>query len=481
MLKFLKNKVLLYSVSRYFTYGVQFLGSLLIASYLGVYYLGVWGFIMLIIQYATRINFGIANATNAIVAVHKTETEYTQRVIGVAVSMLALLSIAITLFFLGVYFFDIKLGDKYSFIHYAPYVVAITVISHFNLFFSNVFRVYGKLGSIALSQSLIPFALLFVAFFYKGEQLVFALVLAYLFAVVFSFLVFVISSPVSLKPIFDKELFRLIRFKGWYLFIYNASFYLIVLSTRGFISDYYSVDEFGYFTFAFTLASAILLLFDSLSFLVFPKILNRFANQANEQAFALLKMLRNSYITVCHFSMYLGILFYPLLLEFFHKYASTHKIFVIIALTVLVYTNAFGYPDLMIAKSKEKKIAILAFFALLINVGLNIFCLEMFAIPIEFVMLPTMSVYIVYVFFAGKLGRGLIGKDNSFIPTFFDILDIRLMLPFVMAVAITILVEDVTFWYSLPLLLFLILNYKKLISVLNVVKRILTNPNVIDI
>ncbi len=481
VLKFFKNKVLLYTLSRYFTYAIQFVGALFIAKYLGTYYLGVWGFILLIIQYFSKVNFGISNATNALVSVHKSDTEYIQKIVGGGIGMLFLLSFIIVLLWGGFYLLDIELGAKYHFIQYIPYVIAITIISHFNLFFSNIFRIYGQLANIAFSRSVVPIALLVVAFLYKGEQLVFALILAYLFAVLASFLIFIITSPVSLKPVFDIRLFRLIQVKGFYLFVYNASFYLIVLSTRSFISDYYSVEEFGFFTFAYTLASAVLLLFQSFSFLIYPKILNRFANQTNEQAVALLNLLRGSYVTVCHFSMHLGILFYPLLLMFFSEYASTHKIFVMIALTVLVFTNTFGYQGLIIARSKEKKIALIAFVALLFNIFLNVIFIVNFIVPIEFSMLATMFVFLIYVFVLAKLGRKTIDQNSSFLSTLYSAFNIRWVFPFLLSIVITIAIDKVTLWYILPLGLFIVLNYKGLMEVYSTIKKIVVNPNVIDL
>ena len=41
----LKNKVFVYLFTRYFTYGLQFIMSLIIAVRLGPYYLGIYGYI----------------------------------------------------------------------------------------------------------------------------------------------------------------------------------------------------------------------------------------------------------------------------------------------------------------------------------------------------------------------------------------------------------------------------------------------------
>ena len=46
----LKNPAILYMLSRYGTYAIQFVNSIFIAVYMGPYYLGIWGFINLIIS-----------------------------------------------------------------------------------------------------------------------------------------------------------------------------------------------------------------------------------------------------------------------------------------------------------------------------------------------------------------------------------------------------------------------------------------------
>src|SRR5690554_769557 len=80
--KILSNKVLQYVFSRYFVYFIQFLNSLFIAIYLGPFYLGVWGFINLTVQYFAQINFGVAQAFNAIGAIHKEDEAYVGKVFG---------------------------------------------------------------------------------------------------------------------------------------------------------------------------------------------------------------------------------------------------------------------------------------------------------------------------------------------------------------------------------------------------------------
>lgn len=443
--------------------------------------MGVWGFITLVLQYLLRLNLGVSNASNAIASIHKTDKEYVSRVVGVSVLLLLTLSLIILFTFTGMNYFSISIGEKYSFVKYIPYVIIISVLNHFNLLFSNIFRVYGKLFAIVVNQSALPLGMLLVTFFFKGEDLLWALVIVSVLAALVSFLFYLITSPVSFKPIVDWELVKTVQLKGAYLFLYNACFYLIVISTRSFVSANYSVEEFGLFTFSFTLASTVLLLFQSLSFLIFPKMINRLSKKNNEETIQLLHTLREGYITVTHFCSYIAIFLYPFLIKFFPEYTSTLEVFVVIVLTNALYTNSFGYPGLIIAKEKEKAISFIATCALLLNVLLCWFCVSIIKVSYEYVMLATIVVYFIYTFSIVKYGRGLLMKNDTTINTLKSFLSIKWLLPFILSLVITLFNKDNEWLYILPMIIFAILNYKGFINVFKLAKSILYNPNVIDI
>ncbi|MDP2541104.1 hypothetical protein CSC81_01120 [Tenacibaculum discolor] len=481
MIKFLKNKVLLYTLSRYLTYGIQFVNSLLIAKYLGVYYLGVWGFITLTLQYLLRLNLGVSNATNAITSIHRSDNKYVSQVVGVSVVLLLVLSFVILLMFASVRFFAFEIGEKYSFVNYLPCVVIVAILNHFNLLFSNIFRVYGKLLAIMVNQSLLPIGILLVTFFLKGEDLLWALIMVSVIAAFISFLFFLLTSPVSFKPVFNWELAKKIQIKATYLFLYNACFYLILISTRTFISSYYSVENFGLFTFSFTLASTVLLLFQSFSFLIFPKLLNRFSSKSNEEITHLLNVLRKGYITITHFFSYIVILLFPFLIKLFPQYISTVNTFIIIVLTNALYTNSFGYPELIIAKEKEKMISLIAVFALILNVFLCCFFVFFLRVSYEYVMLATMFTYLIYIISLAQYGRGLLLKGKPLINTLKDIFSFKWLIPYVLCILLMFLKKDKDWLYITPIFIFVILNYKEFINVFNLAKSIVRKPDIIDI
>lgn len=476
----LKNKVLHYIFSRYVTYLIQFFNSIFIAVYLGPYYLGVWGFITLILQYLNQINLGIAHSVNAIIAINKEKEWYVHKVIGTSITMLAGLSIFAILFFVVNGVFHLNIGSKYNFSTYAPAIVAISIFAYFNTLFSNVFRVYGKVLELAINQSAFPILMLLAIFVFKGRNLLWALVGTNLLSVLIAFIIYLIRTPVKLKLLFIGRLIKQIQFKGWHLFVYNTSFYLIVISTRSFVSAYYSIEEFGYFTFAFALANAIMLLLQSFAFLIQPKILNRFSNSSKKNNISLLVKLRDTYIISSHLLVYLALVLSPLLFMILPQYKSSYEAFVLTALTVVLYSNSFGYSGLLIGKGSEKELGLISFITLIINLSIVFILTHLLKVHFSLVILGTMFTYCIYVYLITKKGRKYLGVNSKFTSTLRDALPIKLMAPYLLATTISIL--KLSPWFMLlPLILFLLFNFTALKSIRNQIRQLILKPEIIDI
>lgn len=478
--KVIKNKVLQYVFSRYATFFLQFINSLFIAVYLGPYYLGVWGFITLMIQYLNQLNLGIAHSVNAIISIHKNKEWYVQKVVGTSLTMLLGLSLIVVLFFGINILFNLNVGDKYNFSSYGYSVVLIGIMAYFNSLFSNIFRVYGRIVEIAINQSAFPLLMLMAIFLLKGENLLWALVGANFIAFLISFILYLIKSPVKLKFLFIGRLIRTIQIKGWHLFVYNTSFYMIIISTKTFISGYYTVKEFGYFTFAFALGNVILLLLQSFSFLITPKLINRMAVASTERAASILKMVRDAYITTAHLFIHLAILLFPLFITFFHQYDQSSNAFKLISLTVVLYTNSFGYSGLLIAKGYEKKLGQISFIALLINIVLVLLLIKVFYVSFTFVIIATMAAYFYYVFLLGRIGLEKLKLRTNILSVLKDIYPIRLFIPYLISLSLIIFsTQDI--YFIMPFILFLLLNNKILKKIIPLIKNIILKPEFINI
>jgi O-antigen/teichoic acid export membrane protein len=474
----IKNKVISYILGRYATYFIQFINSLFIAVYLGPYYLGIWGFINLILQYLNQLNFGIPHSLNTIISIHKNREWYVQKVTGSALFMFIGLSLLACLFFIiNELFFDI--GTKYNFSKYALTVVITTVLVYINSIMATVFRVYGKLFEIAFSQTVFPVLMFVSILFFRGENLLWALVISNLLATFSSFLLYISRTPIKIKPLFIGRLFKYIQKKGWYLFIYNTSFYLILISTRSFVSKYYSVEEFGYFTFAFTMANVGLLLLESFSFIIYPKLLNRFASGGRDKIHSLLNLLRNVYITTSHLLIHAGIFCFPFFLYFFPQYASSKEAFYLIALTLALYTNSFGYAGLLIAKEQEKNLSYLALLSLVLNIVITFILINLFRLSFSQIILSTMISYLFFVFGIGYLGRKYLGLQNNIAALLQNIFPFQLFIPFMLSLCL-IFFHVSSVYFVIPLFVFIFLSRKLIFNLKQTVQGIIFNSKFID-
>src|SRR5690606_23866599 len=142
-------------------------------------------------------------------------------------------------------------GIKFGFSDYEWLICALVVLYYFNPLFLNLFRIDGRITEIMLNQSLPPLMTLIVLLIFHSEQLVlYSALLAVLFSLATSFVVYFLRSPISIKLDFDLSVSKGMMLKGFYLFIYSMSFYFILISSRTFVSQLYSIQEFGYFTFS---------------------------------------------------------------------------------------------------------------------------------------------------------------------------------------------------------------------------------------
>lgn len=478
--KVINNKIIHYVLSRYLTYFVQFINSLFIAIYLGPYYLGIWGFILLVIQYLNQFNMGIPHSANAIISINKNKGWYVEKVIRASLSLIILFSISLSLCYFILPVLGFSIGSKYSFSNYSVPVLLIGVFSYFNSFFNNVFRVYGKLFEIAFNQTVFPVCMLICIFIFEKENLLWALVWANLFSFFISFLLYIFRSPVKLGLIFDLRLFRKILIRGWFLFIYNSCFYLIIITSRSFVSSYYSVAEFGFFTFAFSLANVILLLLQSISYLIYPKLLNKLAKVNLEESGSLIKNIRDVYITSSHFLLQISILGIPVFLFFLPQYSGSEKVFRLVVMSIILYSNSFGYSGLLISKNLEKKLSKLSFTALIINITLAYFLADILGVNYVYVIIATLVSYSIYIFMLGYLGRKVLGLPVSLMNIINDLFPLNLLLPYLLS--LIFIVSNVNNWmYVIPLLVFVFFNKEKFFTIKKSINKIISNPNFINI
>lgn len=478
--KIARNKVIQYVFSRYFTYIIQFINSILVAIYLGPYYLGIWGFINLVIQYFAQFNLGVSQSFNALGAIHKNDKDYVSKLFGATIMILSIISLlTIFLFYLN-YFFGGEIGYKYNFSEYAPLVCIIAILNYITPACLSLLRIYGNIIVIAITQSLLPLMTFLLLHFYRDKDLLDALVWVILFSSIIGLIFCFINSPFKIKFTFERSLFKSIAKKGIHLFLYSTCFYFIILSTKSIISYKYSVEEFGYFTFSFSLGNAILLLFDSFIFLIFPKVINRLAHSESDEALLVVEKARMDYITLSHLLGHVAILLFPIFIYFIPKYSETISTFNLIALSLIVYTQCFGFRELLIAKGKDRTLGLIALVSLLINIAVAFVLIYIVKVPFNLVIISTMIAYLCFLGLVIYFSRKLLGLENSFSLILKIGFPIRLLIPFVISLFLSLMTFS-SVLYLIPLIIYIFLNIRFLMNLKLTLVKILNRPEVIDI
>lgn len=478
--KIVKNPNIIYIINKYGIFVLTFINSLYIAVKLGVYNLGVWGFINLVIGYMMYASLGIPNALNVLVSKNKSDKIYSEKIYRNSLSLLLCILLLLMIITFLIKNFGWEIGAKYHFADYFLVVFVIIVLNLFNGHLAILLRIYNKVNLISLSQTLYPVFALIVTLFFSGKDLLQALVYVLLLSNVMTTVLYLCFMPFSFRFQWDFGVMKTIQYKGLFLFVYNASFYFIMLSTRTLVSDFYKVEEFGYFTFSFSFANAVILLLTTLSFLLFPKMIAMMASKDNNLVINSIKKVRINYIVFSHLLLHLAIFVFPFFLHYFPMYKNTLVSFQLISLTLIMYNNSFGYQALLMARDKEKLLSLLSFGALLLNVILGLFLTAVLKVDFSYVILCTLITYFCYVWALTKVGRQSLGLGGSIVAAFLEVNQVKISLPYLLSLGMVYFGLS-PFWFVVPLVVFIVLNKTELLTILSSGKKLLSNPNVLNI
>lgn len=477
--KIFSNKIILYISSRYLTYFIQFLTAVWIAVKLGPFFFGIYGFLLLIKRYLSLIDFGIPQSTNVLYVQNKNNENKIKEVVANAFLLTSIISLVIALTYLIYCTFNITWFEKYSVNKYLYLVFIWAIIGHFNILFIIIYRIKNSLFEIAFQQTFTPTLVFISLFFSKGKNLLYVILFVSLFAELVSLLLFIVRGKVPFGGKISKLGIKNLVSKGIYLFIYISSMSLILISVRSIVSAYYQVENFGYFTFSFSLANTILLFLHAFSFIIMPKVIDKLHSNNTKSIFSTINRININYVTLTYLTLFLVLIIFPYLLNFIPQYKDSLSIFNMIALTIMLYTNSFSYSSFLMAQNKEKLLAIISLIVLLINVLFSLLLTYVLNIQIQFVILSTMLSYYLFGFLcsyfthkylSGKVDLKIVAKH--FFP-------LRLFIPYATSIVI-VLTENrhITF---IPFILFILFNYKELHAMTKSIRLIISKPDLIDL
>ncbi len=476
MPKVLNNKVILYVLSRYFIYGVQFISLILIADKLGPYSYGVWGFMLMIISYMAILNLGIGNSINVYMVQYKNDFLKVKDYIASSFGAAIVLVFGLMLFGL-LFYFEPNMFGKYPIGSLFYVIIIIGILQYVNLIYSNIFRARNHIFEVAFCQSVVPLSIFLNVLFTPAEMLLEFLVYGYLLANVMSFLLYYCKSKdIRGGKIRKKYVGNILR-KGVFLFLYNAAYYLILTTASTFVSKYYNVEQYGVYTFSYSLGHSVLLLLEAFAFIIYPKVVDKLYAGDICVAEKTLNSIRSNYISLAHGLMYVAIVLFPFFIKLFPEFDNLLLMLNLMSLAIILSTNSFGYNTLLIARNREKLSAIISCVSLAVNICLGMILIAWFRLPYYLSVLSIMGSYICFAlicsFYAHKI---MYGSIKGFIT---DVFPYKLLLPYIVAVAVSIVNCQQLCW--IPLALFIILNKGVIMEIMSTVKTIINRPSIVDI
>lgn len=477
----LSNKVLLYLVTRYFTYGLQFITSILLASKLGPELFGQWSFVLLIFTIFNIIDFGTSNSVSVLLVQNRDEQDKTKAYIGSAIIINGLLSVLVALLCCIAYFCNFQLLAKYDVQKYLPLICFVVIASYFNKSLSSIYRVYNRLFEVAFYQSVIPFLLFLGIFLLTEINSLWILVAIYVLGNFLSISLFLTKSSLIRNIQFNKGYTRALFEKGFWLFFYNSSFYLIFYLSSFIVSISYNVGVYGKFNFVHTLSNAVILLIDAFSFIIFPKVIDKLKSSDNEICKYNISKIRVNYTTLVCIMIYGALPLFRFVFYIAPQYSDTNNALCVSAVSLIPYAFCFGINSYLIAQNKELKLAFISFFCLIINT--IIISLFVFVIDVDYslIFLSILISYTVYTLLCTKEALSMLCGYHKFKDVLSFSFPIRLIIPFLFAIVVSLFYSENTLCLTLPLLSFVIFNFERFSIVIRSIINIINRPTIVDI
>lgn len=368
--RILQNHIILFTGSRYLGYGLQLIRGIWVAQILGPYFFGVWGFLMLVQQYLSYTSLGLQYAVNVELAT-ATEKDIThkERIIHTAFTATVGLTFVLILSGLVIQIFALPLFAKYSFNQYAFAISLIVGLLHIRQVLTNVYRIYGQLGRIAVTELFEATVILLAALWFRGEQLIFAQLGAMVLSGLFGVVVFLYNPPFQLAFSFDRNYTLQMIKIGIPLLTYSLSFQLITMSARTMISAFYSVETMGYYSLANTITTATLLGLNAITWVVFPNVLANVRDGLPLETVKVTVQKVNTLYSTAVFLLVFGlIIVLPFLFLMLPQYQASGSILEILLLSQAVLSLSFGYNCVAIARKQQLQVAIISMAAVVVVV-----------------------------------------------------------------------------------------------------------------
>jgi O-antigen/teichoic acid export membrane protein len=464
------QKKLIFTASKYLTFGLKFVQALYIAKYLGPAGFAIYGFAQLIALYVSFLHFGIPLSIHAMLSTSKGEEEVrVKSYISDGFNFLVIAGVVYCIVGGLAVFLMPSLFEKFQFHNYGVLSVIIGVNLIVVQFFSNVYQVYGQFIRIALNELVSVILLFAVVFLYKNNEqdLLNTILLVSAFSIVINLVFFLYKAPFKIKFTLRMDVLRSLIKLGIPMLIATVGFYLITISVRSISSYEYSLYEIGLFTFALNISNSVMMGLNAISWTFYSTILANTCEDVGD-AYIYIKKVNRIFNFVLCVTIFSGILVFPLLFYFLPEYKEFYGGIVILLISQILMSVSFGYNSLLVAQKKQNKMAVISFTTLLfvILAALLVCALKLPFIFQSVVIALAMLLYSLQMSYAGAKVC-----NQSFLKVFFgEVLNFKIIIPICCWLMVVFL--DASFiWGLVATLSFFILSYNDMVYFLNLIKE----------
>lgn len=352
------KKELIFTFGRYISYFFQIVKGFLLAKILGPELFGVFGVFMLIKQYLVYSNLGIQYALNIKLSVDNNfDSEFSNNIKSIINSSftlsvftsLVLVLVSILLIYLKIDFnYDIPTS------HFVVGLLLVTILIHVQEIFLNVFRIKKEFYVILATEILISISAIVVILFFEGIELFYAVIIAWIIALLLSIFIFRFKYQYSIR--WDVKMIKPLIIIGVPFLIYNFCFNLISMASRSVVAYGYEINEMGYFTFAVSLTTAIMLVFNSATWIIYPSLINKLSDKllnVQDQQSLLLSITKKT-ISVLFILITTTMVLLPLVFFFFPEYLLSKKVIIILLINQLVINSGFALSSYLVGRNMFK-------------------------------------------------------------------------------------------------------------------------------
>jgi O-antigen/teichoic acid export membrane protein len=455
--------MLTYLISRYSVFFLQFILSLVLASKLDPYHLGLWSFVLLLLNYINQFDFGITHAFNVFLSQKNDDYEHSN--LHYSNSLFLILALGLFVLLLSIFslLFPAKILVKYDIQYKIILIGIIGALQYVNNLFMTLYRINNSFKEITINQSVIVVLSFLILFLDENYAIINTLFIVYIASNIISLVLYIKNSPLQFKLNYvQKSYISTILKKAGVLFIFNSSTYFIIISTRTFISSYYSVKDFGVFSLAFSLANAFFLLINSIGFIIYPSLLSTFSDSSSssERLIDKYRSINNKYLLASHLILFISIPLFFICKNTFLKYDGLIDNLTFISLTILINAHSFTSTTFLVATKNEFIVALISLLTLFINI-LGCFILVHFMnVEFKYVIFITTFSNLLLAMLCGIYVNKKFIHESKIRRVANDIFPYSLLIPYIIYLVISIIGSNQLL--ILPILIFIVINKRNI-------------------